>query len=489
MSSPLVDFVKTDNPRSLFPLASTQRYIELGEAELRDFVYDAAFDDKNDVVAFSPSPIVFALKDPLHLRQVLLLDPIATFYIYDFVLRNWSLFRVQKESKRQYYGYAFNAKVPLDPFKQYHDFRKRKYELKKKYRYFAKVDISNCFNSFYHHNVVSFLRANLIDIEGRQFGQFLREINSGTSVNCFPQGIYPAKTIGNSYLSFSETSMDLHSPGIIRFLDDFFFFADNQSILERDIVVLQQLLGSHALFLNEQKTRFGSKSSDFEEKKLDGIKKSLLQKREETLSIVSGDENGDKTETISLEPEEADYLKEIIKTKDVAEEDVELALSLLKQDESEASILITLVLERYPNLIKGLYRHLTDIDDDGKLWDTIKRRISSEFITEYELFWLVRLVLDIYEFDQRSADVLLEAYRHPCASPTVQAAILEYPGNRYGLDELKMRQVRSGAGGIITASAVAGLEHLEKGKRNQTYKYISRTSPYLKTLCRIMAKT
>lgn len=483
MSNNVVKFVNIDNPRSLFPLNSTERFLKLGYNQLHDFIYKSVFDPSNKAVSFATCPIVFALKDRLHLRRMLLLDPAATYYMYDFTLRNWKLFNVQMESERQYYGYAFKSGKPLGPLKQYHEFRRRKYKLKTKYKYFVKLDISNCFNSFYHHEIVSFLNTELPTTESQQFGQFLREINSGTSINCFPQGIHPAKALGNSFLSFSETSMELQSPAIIRFLDDYFLFADKISILERDVIVLQQLLNSRALFLNEEKTQFGSKDSDFEERKLDEIKKSLIVKREEICSYDYVDED-----QVGLEAEEVEYLKTIIKAKDVAEEDVELALTLLKQVEEEASLLITLVLERYPNLIKALYRHLSDIEDNGILWKAIKKRVLSTFISEFELFWLSRIILDIYKFNKASADLLMEVFKHPCASPIIKAAILEVPDNNYGFGDLKLNQLRSGAAGIIASSAVAGLENLEKAKRNQIYKYVSKTSPYLHTLCKIMSK-
>ena len=484
MTKTVNDFVKFDNPRSLFPLSSTERYIELGEEKLREFIYESIFDANNKVVSFATCPIAYALKDKLHLRRMLLLDPLASFYIYDFLLENWELFKPQKNLNRQYFGYTFNSGKPLNPFPQYHEFRERKYQLKAKYEYFVKVDIANCFNSFYHHDIVTYLRSNLSNREAQQFGQFLREINSGRSVNCFPQGIYPAKALGNGFLSFTETSRELKSPTVIRFLDDFFLFANSLSTLERDVIVLQQLLGEKALFLNRKKTQFGSKNSDFEERKLDRIKISLLQKRE----ACGYDDDEEEDEDVRLEPKEVDYLRNIIQSSDVTEEDVELALSLLKQDKEGASILIKLVFEHYPNLIKDLYRHLAEIQDEGELWTVIEEQVSSTFVSEFELFWLVRIILDIYEFDQGSVDMLLKIFEHPCASPVVQSAILEFTDNRFGFCELKEKQLRSGSGGIIAISAIAGLEKLEKAKRNQIYKYVSHTSPYLHILCSIMSK-
>ena len=91
------------------------------------------------------------------------------------------------------------------------------------------------------------------------------------------------------------------------------------------MVALQQLLGSHNLYLNAQKTRFGTRTADFDERKIDVVKKQLLKKREEAVGY-----EGEESSDIDLEEEERDYLEQIVKEKTVAEEDVELALSLIE---------------------------------------------------------------------------------------------------------------------------------------------------------------
>jgi hypothetical protein len=384
-----------------------------------------------------------------------------------------------------HFGYAFHKKIPLPASTQYHDFRRAKYALKKDYRYFAKVDITNCFNSFYHHDVVRFLAETVSDTEGRQAGQFLREINSGTSVNCFPQGIYPAKTIGNFYLSFLEESRELRSASIIRFLDDVFLFASRQSTLERDVVVLQQLLGAHSLSLNAEKTQFGSKTSDFDERKLDAIKKSLLRKRERSRGYDEEEDDG-----IDLEAEEREYLEAIVSQRHVEEEDVELALSLI--DDSPAVIdLVRLVCSRFPNLIKQVYRLLetTTYDDEGGIWEILTARIRESFLAEYELFWIAKIILDHYEFGDVAADALARILEHPCATSLVKAVILENEENKHGWLDLKVTQLRDSPSSIAGICALAGLRYAEKSKRNHVCKYIAKVSSYMAVLAGIVARS
>ena len=467
----------------MFPLKSTVPFVQYGEVPLREFVQKQILEDKVVDAAFLHCPIAYALKDKQHLRRVLVLDPISTFYMYDFALRNSKAFQASPPSERQFYGCAFKGKKPLDGFHQYHEFRRRKYALKREFGYFAKLDIANCFNSFYHHDVVSFLHDKTEGAEHDHFGQFIREINGGVSINCFPQGIYPAKAIGNSFLSFIETSMALRSSAIIRFLDDVFLFDDKQRTLEKDVIVLQQLIGRFGLALNSDKTRFGSEKDNFGERRLDRIKKSLLQKREETKSY-----DEERESTPELTQAQVEYLKDLVQQRDINEEDVELALSLLREDQDEAFALVSLALSRYPNLTKEVYKLIETMIPSDALWTLVARRFKQSFLTEYELFWLTRIAVDHFPMNGRVAEALLVAHSHPSATDITKAAVLEISDNRYGLFDLKYNQLRNTPIGIGAACAVAGLHKSEKAKRNQLYKYAMKSSKYMHTLCHIASK-
>lgn len=477
----LLDFICDDTMKGLFPLKSNAIYVENGEQKLHDYVYNKIFVKKESDYAFIQSPVGYALKDRMHLRKCLLLDPVANYYIYDFVYRNRKNYQISTLSRRRYFGYAFNKKVPINSFKDYHNFRNYKYSLKGKYKYFARVDIHNCFNSFYHHDVISSLATRISRQEADQFGQFLREGNAGISINCFPQGIYPAKTIGNSYLKFVEESRELGSRQIIRFLDDVFFFSNKCSTIEQDIIRVQQILGEHFLSLNEEKTLLGSDESDFEERKLDDIKISLLKKRELTMDY---DEDKDK-DIVSLDAEETEYLRSLIKKKNIAEEDLELAISLLKEDVEESLQVAELVLDKFPNMMKELYKLIPEVDDQGEIWGLIKSTLKVEIIPEFQLFWMARIIIDYYEFDSEAADLLIKIFNHPNSTSIVKAAILEVPQNDQGFLELKESHVRNDRGTITGACAISGLIQLEKAKRNQIYKYVAKTSPYMNLCCNI----
>lgn len=115
----LVDFICDDTMRGLFPLKSNVIYVINGEDKLHDYVYNKIFNQKPDSdYAFIQSPVGYALKDSLHLRKCLLLDPVANYYIYDFVFRNRKTFKKPRRSQRRYFGYAFNKGVPINSFKE-----------------------------------------------------------------------------------------------------------------------------------------------------------------------------------------------------------------------------------------------------------------------------------------------------------------------------------------------------------------------------------
>src|SRR4029077_7609836 len=121
--------------------------------------------------------------------------------------------------------------------------------------YTLSLDISAYFNSIYHHDLVHWctgIGANQPDIDA--FSQFLREINAGRSIDCLPQGLYPCKMVGNSFLSFIDTSNRLKSFFIARLMDDIHLFDDNEATLLSDFHQIQSLLGDKGLSVNPAKT-------------------------------------------------------------------------------------------------------------------------------------------------------------------------------------------------------------------------------------------
>ena len=490
MTKSLVDFVRRDQRRTIFPLRANSEFLPRGEDDIRNHLQTKVFDE-NQKDGFFTATVAYARKDPLHLRRVLVLDPVSSYFIYDFVVGNCAAFQVQKPGKRRYFGHSFSGSQPVDAFTQYHDFRKLKYILKASSHCFAKIDVFNCFNSFYHHNVVTWLNSKTGTASGAKFGQFLREINSGFSVGCFPQGLYPAKALGNAYLNFVEKSRKLKSRYIIRFLDDIFLFSDSRQELARDLVTVQHLLDNHHLALNDSKTLLGERGTIFDERRLDDIKKRLVQKREKVPRNYFEDEASEDEEDSDdqLSDEEIEYLMDLITGNRVAQEDVELALSLLRHHPPALEPILEQVTSSAPHLLRKLHGFIGQRKNDDEIWSAISAQIREwSTLDEYDLFWYAKILIDHFDFNQNTADQLIEIYQHPRATTPVKALILETPDLNHGFADFKVEELRSNRGPICMASVLLGLNDLEKSRRNQLFKYVERQGAMLGVLAKIAAR-
>src|SRR5205814_7640669 len=132
---------------------------------------------------------VFASKTGLHLRRTVKLDPIAEYFMYDVVYGNRDRFVKSAATNRLSFGYRFDKGFPISPSASYGQFRKAIISARKKYKYSLKFDIAAYFNSLYHHDLVKWAaHSSWSQSDVAALGQFLREANTGRSVDCLPQG-------------------------------------------------------------------------------------------------------------------------------------------------------------------------------------------------------------------------------------------------------------------------------------------------------------
>lgn len=403
---------------------------------------------------------------------MLVLDPYATWYLYDLTLRCGSVIAGAKipSSRGKKFGYDIKSGVPTNAADEYSKFREEKYRLVERYKFFARLDIQNCFNNIYHHDIVRFV-AQRVPSEEQHFGQFLRENNGGRSTYCIPQGIFPGKLLGNSFLEFIENSAQLVSEAVIRFMDDVFLFSNFRWKLERDSLTIQRMLGDRSLAINHEKTWFGRSTTEFQERQIDDVKIDLLQKRENAIAETYDE----PPNPIELTAEERSYLEKLVGNSDAAEEDVELALSLLLDSTGSdvSSHLAAIVFRKYPNLLKSMHRYLDGANVDYEQFlSLIDERTSSRTVHEFELFWFARILRDhFYYLGEDVALRLIQIYEHPRASAVVKAVVLEEQRNEYGLQDVKEAKISSPSSIIESVAAAVGLLRTPKGRRNQLYKY------------------
>lgn len=189
-----LDYFVQDYPKTLFPLETNRIVITNMISDVAEYVYQKVL--KEPGYAFLPQARVYASKHGMHVRRTVKLDPIAEFFIYDLIYRNRTSFRKDFHHSRRSFGYRFENGKPIPASQSYRDFKVAIAEATNEYTFCAKFDISAYFNSVYHHDLVAWFNDGVRsanDVES--FDQFLRQINSGRSVDCLPQGIDPCKCV------------------------------------------------------------------------------------------------------------------------------------------------------------------------------------------------------------------------------------------------------------------------------------------------------
>ncbi|UDL90200.1 RNA-directed DNA polymerase [Mesorhizobium sp. PAMC28654] len=474
-------FFLNDYGQTLFPLKTNRFLAEFGFDQLRDFGLSAA--EAVEKAAFLPQRNVSALKAGWHQRRTVKLDPVAEAFIYDFMFRNRGLIRGAISTERECYGYTFREGAPLSPTFSYRGFKGAKSEYSAKFEHSLSFDISSYFNSIYHHDLPEWA-------EDRGFsgddvvllGRFLREIKSGRSIDCLPQGLYPTKMIGNDFLKFIDNSVRLKSPKLIRFMDDIVIFSDNKSDLLSDFYLIQDLLGQRGLSINSAKTKTSEEEQDVAVT-VDDVKRGLLRKRRSVISKgYSQDDDDDEKETLgvvrNLTGKEVARLQEMLKEPHLEEEDAELILTLMGEHSSDVLARFDDLLGDFPNLSKSLYSFCKHISDREYLAEAVLGFLNkAAFVPEFQLFWIAMILDDYLLRTKKAGAIIAKLIVHPQSTPITVAKLLEIPTSNFGLPELRTEHLREGKSDWLAWSAAVGSRAAPKGARNQMLKYYRHGSP------------
>ena len=406
--NPILDFYERDFEHTLFPLNTNRIVISTQSQKIIDYIYQKVLRNTVESESFIPQTRAYASKHDMNLRRTFKLHPVEEFFIYEFVHRNRKSFRSNLTKNRYSYGYKFSSGIIESPSSSYREFKKNIYDSQIEYEYCIKFDIQSYFNSVYHHDVESWFRGiSKNEDEPKYLGQFLREINSGRSIDCLPQGIMPCKIIGSNYLSFVDNANRIKSPLMHRFMDDFYIFSSEKSELLEDFYLIQRMLGERGLSINPQKTQIVSLHETDILREIDEIKISLLKEREK---IVDSDYDSTNDSSLdyyeveeefdSLSEEQEEYLFDLLATENIPEEDAELILVLMgEHSESVIEYLEDFIL-RFPNLSKSIYQYCEYIYDKNGIADIIENILdtSYNYITEYQLFWMAKILEDHFIF-------------------------------------------------------------------------------------------
>jgi len=428
------------------------------------------------------------MKAGWHLRRTFKLDPVAEVFLYDLVYRNRAIFRKSFSKKRECFGYRFVKGEPIDATSAYRGFKGAYSDHANTYKYGISFDVASYFNSIYHHDLVGWLDERSAPEEDvARFGKFLREINSGRSIDCLPQGLYASKMIGNDFLKFIDNSNRLKSTILIRFMDDVALFSNKREDPSSDFYVIQDLLGQKGLSVNPAKTLTIEDKPDVQ-KKVDAVRKSLLKKRRR-LIITGYDVEIRETETTrNLTSKEIASLKKMLAQPHLEEEDAELVLALMGSHSADVLARFGDLLREFPNLAKNMYVFSRYISDREALSSTILDYLKrTPIIPEYQLFWL-GMMLEDYLLDTRVAGELLDSlYTHPWATSISKAKILEIPETRFGLSELREEQLKEGKSDWLAWSAAVGSRGKKKASRNYVLNYFKNGSSINKLIAEIIS--
>lgn len=487
-------FYLEDYPRTLFPLNTNKILMQHGEGLIRDRVSQIV----SGGGSFQAQIRVFAAKDALHLRRTVKLDVVAEYYIYDLMYRNRSRMRKPHHNHRKHYGYRFEDGAPIPPSRSYSEFKHEIWMNNIISANFIGFDVASYFNSLYHHDLVEWFAATGAEkSDCDSFDKYLREINSGRSLDCLPQGIYPTKMIGSDFLRFIEESHAVRSSVIVRFMDDVYMFSDDVNELSADFMEVQRLLGQKALTVNPGKTTNVMPRTQAADTGIDELKKKLLVRRRSIVTTSLYDEGefnpDDDVEeeeergghrvaqgrsVLNLSREEIAYVKDLLSQPNLEEDDAELILTVMRNNANDIKYHIPEIAQRFPHLAKHIFHFCAEIGDKEAIAEMVLGLASSTTrVQEYQLFWL-GMMLDEYLMGTTKAAAIIHAlFQHPNATPVTQAKVLEIGDLRYGLAELRQPYLTSGQSDWLSWSSGVGARTMDRAARNYRLSYMKHSSP------------
>ncbi|WP_329740867.1 antiviral reverse transcriptase Drt5 [Dyella sp. A6] len=479
----VADFIHWDYSGTLFPLRTNAIVLQFNEAGLRDFIYSKVLSKADKEYCFLPQQRVFATKPKGHLRRTVKLDPVAEYFLYDFVYRNRSVFRKAVSGKRLSFGYRYEDGLPVPVNSSYREFKAALGECRGKFKHHIRFDIAAYFNSIYHHDLTHWVssRDGVSAEDGEAFGQFTREINAGRSVDFLPQGIFPAKMIGNEFLKFVDLSGQLKSAQLVRFMDDFYLFDDSMGVLLRDFTTIQQLLGQFALNVNPSKTGIDDFQADVAAK-VSEIKKSLLEvvEIEDFIETASGVEV--TSEMVEVEHQlsvaQVEMLLSFLKDDALEESDAEVILNILRMHSDSMLEYLPVLFARFPNLYKQLHAVCSHVNDKEGLADVLLKFLEeSEPLLEYQLFWLAHIVEESLAKSAKFGDLMVKLYDLTGEARIARAKVLEIPTQDFGFKEIRGEIPKSGSSDWTAWAAAVGTRTLKLAERNYMLDYFAKGSP------------
>ncbi len=489
-----IGFYKADFSSTLFPLRTNLVLVENHAKEMSDYIYQKVLNDAYPSHGFLPQQKVFATKPKGHLRRTSKLDPVAEYFIYDIAYRNKAAFRPEVSSARRSFGYRFSSGAPISVHSAYVAYRAALKECHEQFKFSVRFDISAYFNGLYHHDVSHWFSGlnGISQGDGAAIGQFFREINAGRSIDFLPHGIYPSKMLGNEFLKFIDLNGTLKSKVIVRFMDDFALFGDDESALRSDFVKIQQLLGRCGLNVNPSKTFYNGCFEGVDEK-LGGIQQSLKDIVIDEIEMPSGSgviiADIPVHVTKKLSPDQVDALLSLLKNENLEESDADKILAFLRSHSDDLLAHIPDLLDKFPSLIKHVYTVCGGVADKAALTTIVRDYVCSQGEhLEYTLFWLACLLEDHANGAGPYGEALIGLYERSAEFKLARAKVLEIPEQGFGLKEIRSDFLKTGQSDWLSWASAVGTKTLAEAERNYALSYFSKCSPMNYLIAECMKK-
>jgi len=155
-----LEFFQLDFMASLFPLKTNLLMMQNAALEIKEHLARVlSADAKDKAYNFLPQARAHAAKPNHHLRRTIVLDPIASYFLYDVVYRNRKAFDNLKKASRIAFGYRFVKGNPIAVHKAFQDYSREIEEKRARYAHSLSFDIASYFNSIYHHDLTHWFRS------------------------------------------------------------------------------------------------------------------------------------------------------------------------------------------------------------------------------------------------------------------------------------------------------------------------------------------
>lgn len=480
--SKVKEFYLWDYESTLFPMETCKLLVEKHSEELSAYITKIA-NPKDKELSFLSQETVYASKAQHHLRRTMKLDPVAEYYLYDMVYKNRKVFRKSTDPKRENFGYVFSEGNPIPIHDSYKEFIDKSKALKNQYKYFIKFDISAYFNSIYHHDITNWFssqKTTQADVE--LFGKYMREINTGFSIDFLPHGLYPSKMLGSHFLTFMDHSELIKSEHMIRFMDDYMLFSDSKDVLIKDFQTIQKGIGQKSLNLNTEKTVLFSDKDVSVKDEVDGIKSKIMEKI--FIGYGSGMDYDEYEEAVrELSLEEIEYLINLLNEDSATDHEASLILDCIHEHTTDFYGYIPDFIYKFPHLSKKIFHKCEDVGEITGLTEKLIQFLEgSQSLNEYQLFWIAKIAEKYLLSVDLVGKLLALLYEHKDATNISKAKILEIPESRFGMPEWREVHLKNGSSGWLAWASAVGMRNDTKQSRNYLMGYFSKVSPINKLI-------